>query len=362
MKKILLILILVSFTACQKMGASEYGVVFRKLPPSVGGGVGDQVLAPTSVKFLWPWESVYRIDTSVRSIEWGAKGDGTNPRDDDYVHTRARDGNEVALAVLIQYRVSDEPEKLVKLVREVGASDDEIENLVGVVARSDIRTFMSGLETDEFFRNEKKYEGERQILDGMQKRLAHYGIVVQNVNLKEHRFERQLPDGTIDQSYQEKINQVQAINEATKREELRKETILAEKQREYNDEKGEFDRSIAEANGYKNQAVFGGDAYFQAKKNDAEAILAAGQLEVKGIIEQVNALSGPGGAALLKLELAKSLLGSKSRFVLVEGGQGANSVAVQKIDTNQLMQQIGVFEGLKEKEAESKKTEAKEAP
>lgn len=342
-----LVLIVLVLGACQKMGASEHGVVFRKLPPSLGGGIANHVYGPTSVKFMLPWESIYRIDTSVRSIEWGAKGEGMNPLDDDYVHTRAKDGNEVALAVLIQYRVSEDPEKLVRLVREIGTSDEEIEKLVSVVARSDIRTFMSGLETDEFFRNEKKYEGERKIREGMEERLAHYGIIVQNVNLKEHRFERQLPDGQIDQSYQEKINQVQAINEKTKREELRRDTVLAEKKSEYNEAKGEFDRAIAEATGYKSQAVFGGDAYYQSKKNDAEAIRAAGQSEVKGIVEQVNALSGPGGVALLKLEIAKNLLASGSRFVVVDSGKGSDGIAVQKTDMNQLMKQIGVLEGMK---------------
>lgn len=348
MKRLVLILVILVLGACQKMGPSEHGVVFRKLPPSLGGGVSNHVYGPTSVKLMWPWESVYRIDTSVRSIEWGPKGDGASHNDDDYVHTRAKDGNEVALAVLVQYRVSDEPDKLVKLVREVGASDDEIENLVAVIALSDIRTYMSTLETDEFFRNEKKYEGEKLVREGMEKRLAHYGIIVQNVNLKEHRFERQLPDGTIDQSYQEKINEVQAINERTKREQLRKDTVLEEKNREYNDAKGEFDRVVAEAMGYKNQAIDAGESYYQAKKNEAEGILAVGQAEVKGIIEQVDALSGPGGAALLKLEIARNLLAGGSRFVLVDNGKGADGIAVQKIDTNQLLQQIGILEGMKD--------------
>ncbi len=346
--KVISLILLLALSACQKMGPSEYGVVFRKLPPSLGGGISKSVVPPTNIKIMYPWESVYRIDTSVRTIEWGQKGNPNDPTDDDYVQTRAKDGNEVAQAVVIQYRVSDDPAKLVSLVRKVGASDQDIEDLVRVIARSDVRTYMSQLETNEFARNEKKYEGERRIRDGMHKRLEAYGVVIQNVNLKEHRFERPLPNGKIDSSYQERINEVQAISQQIKREELRKETVLAEKQREYNDAKGEFDRAIAEATGYKNQAVFSGDAYFEAKKNNAEAVLASGQSEVKGIIEQVNALSGPGGAALLKLELAKSLISSGSRFVLVDNGKGADGIAVQKVDTNELMRQIGVFEALKD--------------
>jgi hypothetical protein len=346
LQRIALVTVLFVLAACQKMGPSEYGVVFRKLPPRLGGGIASNVVPPTNVKLMFPWESVYRIDTSVRTIEWGQKGDPNDPSDDDYVQTRAKDGNEVAQAVVIQYRVSDEPEKLVRLVREIGASDDEIERLVRVVARSDVRRYMSQLETNEFARNEKKYEGERLVREGMAKRLEPYGVIIQNVNLKEHRFERQLPNGNIDSSYQERINEVQAINQQIKREDLRVETVLAEKKREYNDAKGEVERAIAESQGYKNQAVSSGDAYFAAKSNDAQAILAAGQSEVKGIIEQVNALAGPGGVALLKIELAKSLKASDSRFVLVDGGQ--EGINVKKVDTNELMRQIGVFEGLKD--------------
>ena len=68
------------------MEATEYGVRFRKLPPQFGGGVADKVVAPGEVAFVFPWDSIYRFDTSLRRLSWGAHGKGSDPRSQDYVH------------------------------------------------------------------------------------------------------------------------------------------------------------------------------------------------------------------------------------------------------------------------------------
>lgn len=348
MRFAVLLFVLLGTSACQQMGTSEYGVIFRKLPPELGGGVSKNIVEPGQTVFLMPWESIYRFETRVRNLEWGRKPNGEMAID-DFVHTRAKDGNEVALAVKIQYRVNSDPAKLVRLVREVATSDEEVEEIVSVIARSDIRTYMSELNTAEFFRNESKYEGEQRVREGMEKRLGFWGIDIENVNLKEHRFERVLADSSVDRSYQEKINEVQAIDERTKREGLRKETILAEKAREYNEAKGESDRTVAEANGFKQQGQYRGDAYFEAKKNEALAIRASGEAEVKGIVEQISALSGPGGEAILKLEIVRNLLKGDPKFVILNSEQGSSGdVSVRRVDTNELLRQIGAFEALKD--------------
>ncbi len=358
-KRVFIVLaLLLVCSGCKHMGPAEYGVRFRRLPPSFGGGLSKNVVPPGKMVVLWPWDTVYTFDTTMKSMEWGAKGEGTDIDHEDYVHTRALDGNEVALAVKIQYYVSREPEKLITLAKKIATSEEEVAQIVSSVARADIRTQMNYLRTSEFSVNDAKYRGEQQIKEAMTKRLAPFGIVIDSVNLKEHRFERLLPDGTLDHSYQEKINEVQTYDEQTKKEALRKETVENDKQAEYNKTEGDVNQIIAQADGYKDQSKLRGDGYFQAKSNEAQAILAAGTAEVEGITQQINALNGPGGEAILKLELGRQLLKNNPHFIVLGKGSGTSGIDVNKTDTNELLRQVGAFEALSEQAAKEQKTSA----
>jgi len=353
MKNLIIILLLIPLVACdagvKQLGATEYGVRFRKLPPTLGGGLASRVRLPGEMVFVWPWDRIYVLDTRIRNIEWGAQGKGSNKTHSDYVQTRASDGNEVSLAVRIQYSITKDPKVLRNLVQTVGTTNEEIEAIIVAAARADLRTYMNKLKTAEFFDNKAKYRGESEVLTALKQRLGGYGINVHSVNLKEHRFERVLLDGTVDRSYQERINQVQTLMQETERENLRKETVIADKKREKNNTQAMVNRLVAEADGYKEQSKFRGDAYQEARINNAEAVLAAGKAEVEGIREQVKALSGPGGNAILKLELAHQLLKNNPQFIVLQQPNKSDGIAVNRIDTNELLDQIGILEGLKEK-------------
>lgn len=337
-------------TGFQTMGPTERGVKFRILPPSLGGGVssGGSVIEPGETSVVMPWEKVYRFDTSIQKLEWGAAGEGSTPGREDYVQTRALDGNEVALAVKVEYHVSHDPERLVQLLQSVGTSNDDIRKLVIAVARSDIRTYMNDLKTSQFFDNEQKYgRGQTKVFEAMSARLHDYGIIVDQFNLGQHRFERELPDGQIDSSYQQKIDEVQTIDQETENVRRRKDTVIADKKRELALAQAGYNRSIAEADGVIKQATLRGDNYFKSREFEAKAILSAGQAEVEGVVEKINALSGPGGEEILKLEIARQLILSNAKYVLMGNGEAGSGLDVNKVDTNELLRQIGIVEGLK---------------
>ena len=67
--------------------------------------------------------------------------------------------------------------------------------------------------------------------------------------------------------------------------------------------------------------------------------------------EQINALAGPGGRALLRLDLAQQLTGGSQKFVVINQ-QGAMNV--QRTDVNQLLQTLGFVEALKEQPSREK--------
>lgn len=342
------ILGLLLLAGCQKMETTQYAVRFRKLPTFLFGGVSETVIAPGQTTAVMPWDSIYRFDTSVKDISWGGRIDGQDTKS-AHVHTRAMDGNEVALAVTIRYRVSPDARTLVKLVEEVATNDEQVRDVVIAVGRADIRTFMNELETSEFLDEKSRYEAVDKVTTSMRSRLSKYGIEVIRVALDDYRFERVLRDGSVDSSYQDKLTEIQKLREDTGREKSRIATIKAKKLQELNNAEAVVNRQIAEAQGYKKQAVLKGDGYFQAKSNEAQSILTSGKAAVEGIVEQINALAGPGGEAILKLELARELMKNSPQFVLLGNAQGTNNLEVNRIDTNDLMQQLGVFDALSAK-------------
>lgn len=372
MKKIVLVLLLgLCLCACQQMGPTQVGVRFRKLPSDIGpvsfGGVAPRIVAPGQLAILMPWDSIYTFDTSVRDVSWPRTEDvlGKSVKE-GFVNTRALDGNEVALAITVRYRVNIDPEKLAWLIQTVATNDAEVRELVISVARADIRTYMNELKTSAFLDEASRFAAVDKVRTSMQKRLSPYGIDVQAVILDDFRFERLLRDGTVDASYQEKITQIQKLQQDTEREKSRIETVKAKKLEEFNTVQAAVNRQIAESEGYKKQAALRGDGYYESKLNEAKGILATGRASVEGLKQQIDALSGPGAAAILKLEIARHIMQGDPKFVVVNQPNSSNSMNVQKLDTNQVLGQLGLMDAMsaaekkaeKENSAAGSKTEA----
>ena len=352
MRKIIALLFIAFFvSACQQMGPTQVGIRFRKLPADVGplsfGGVATDMVAPGQLAILMPWDTVYKFNTAVQDISWPSShnlGDGELKR--GFVNTRALDGNEVALAVTLRYRVVPDPAKLVKLVQHVAVNDAQVKELVVSIARADIRTFMNELRTSAFLDEKERFMAVDRVRASMQKRLEPYGIEMQAVILDDFRFERLLRDGTVDASYQEKITQIQKLREDTERETFRKETVRAKKQEEYNNVQAIVNRQVAEADGYRQQAALRGDGYFEYRSNEGKGILATGRAEAEGLKQQIEALSGPGATAILKLEIARQIMDGKPKFVVLNQPASGNGISVQRLDTNEVLRQLGVMEGV----------------
>ncbi|HMO17367.1 MAG TPA: SPFH domain-containing protein [Oligoflexia bacterium] len=349
----------------QKLEAGEYGVKFAKLPTWAGGGVQSKIIQPGEKEFIMPWEDLYRVDTTIQSISWGARGRGNRPAVEDSVQTRTVDGNEVLLAITVQYHV--DPKKVMHIIQNVagekGLSKDRIRILVSSIARADVRTHMNVLSTRDFFSQEARQQALDRLRKAMNARLNPEGIIIDSVIYNDHRFERVRSDGSVDDSYQQKIDQTQATNQETEQEIKRINVVVEEKKILFNEEQARVNRELEEAKGRKERAVLRGDSYFEARKIESERIEVVGMQEVEGLKKRIDALSGPGGKALLKMEIAEALVNSNAQFVLVNesGGKNANenNIGVQKTDTNELLRQVGIIEGLKDKEIDSNQSRVK---
>lgn len=338
----------------QQLGARERGVVFRRLPTFLGGGVSSAVHAPGTLVIVWPWDAIYRVDTGSRDVPLGEteldETESGAPHPGGFVFTRANDGNEVALKMTVRYRVRDSEESLVRLIQEVASSNEELERIVVAVSRAAVRQHMNELKTSGFLREQERYLAVDAVQIGIQDGLNAIipeGVEVLAVMLDRFEFARLLPGGGVDRSYQEKLNEALRLTEQTAQERLRIETVKEEGELREFEAQATVNRLMEEAQGIRKQAVARGDSYLTRRENEAKGILALGQAEVQGIVEKLDALSGPGGAAILRMEVAKALKDSDSRFVLMgrDAGDGS-SLEVQRVDTNALLQSLGLFEGI----------------
>lgn len=364
MRILFVVLVAVFSTGCdsgfQHMGPTEYGVRFRALPRFLGGGVGGpgSVASPLETIVVMPWETILRFDTSPQYLSWGrgmedVDGSGTAAvvvQSED-VHTRARDGNVAALKVAVRYRIKPSADSLVKLAQKVSVTEDGVRQLVIGIVRADIRTAMNYLRTPDFRDDKKRNEAVETAKELARKRLDAWGVELEDINLKQYRFVRLMPDGKEDTSYQDRLREIQEREQDIEGELSRIETMRAKKRTELLEAESIYNQRLAESKGYRDQAMLQADAHFTTKENEAKAILAEGRAEVEGMKKQLAALSGPGGQQLLKLEVARQLAKAAPRFVTMneQGGQG-NGIDVQRTDMNALIQQLGLIEAVKEGE------------
>lgn len=336
-----------ALTGCDRpirtMGPTEYGLKFRKLPEFLGGGLENSIIPSGQTVILFPWESLYRYNSSVREISWGP-----DSKFEEYLHTRTRDGNEVALAFTVRFQIVPELEKLLNTARFVATNDEGVQELVIAIARADIRNYMNELKTAEFIDPQARFRAINKVSDAMQGRLNFYGIRIVSVNLDDFRFERMLDDRKTDDTYQDRLDETQKLVQETEREVSRIDTVAAQKQQEYNDIQAKVNRIVEEAKGVLQQATAKGQSYLKVKDNEAKSILVKGKAEVEGMIEKINALSGSGGRALLKLDIARQLSHGSQSFIIMNNGNSSNDLSLNKTDTNQLLQQMGVVESMKE--------------
>ncbi len=328
----------------ETLGPSEHGVVFSALPPLLGGGIKKTVYSPKQKVFLMPWDTLYHFDTGLQTLSWGAKGEGDNQTTEDSVHTRAIDGNEVLLSMTVTYRVI--PEKLPYIVQRVGASAETIRKLITFVSRADIRTHMNYLHTNEVQLFEARQRRVEQVKSFMNERLQPEGIEVVDVIFDKALFYREKLDGTLDTSYQDQINETEQTSQKTEQERNRSKTVEEEMKQKFAEAEGAFFKVSEQADGILRQAEQRAQAKYEARVKDAERIHTVGLLEVEGMKKELEALSGPGGRALLRKEIAQALIERDPKFVVLNPSGGSGEVSVNKLDTNALVQQLGIITGV----------------
>jgi regulator of protease activity HflC (stomatin/prohibitin superfamily) len=233
-------------------------------------------------------------------------GEGGRPVADD-ITFKTKDGNNIHIDVNVMWRI--DPKKAAVLVAQVGQSINEIkERLVRPVSRSVIRDVFNEITSEEYYHVTVKNEMAGKAKDQLARELEPYGVLVDMLQVQQHRF---------DAEYQAAINaqkqaeaDVQKLIEQQKSMEEKKKSELQGKRAQWNQQ---LEEAMGEAGRTRNDA----DAYYQTKTNEAQAIIAEAQAEAEGIRKEAEALGKMGGDAYVKMQVAQRL--SQKRIVIVPG-------------------------------------------
>jgi regulator of protease activity HflC (stomatin/prohibitin superfamily) len=278
-----------------------------------------QIYAPGGVYFFLPflnaWTTLPIVQQNL-TMDDAASGDRPVP---DSVTFKTKDGNNIHIDVNVAWRI--DPQKADVVVSRVGQSITEIkERVVRPVSRSVIRDVFNEITSEEYYHVAVKTRMAEKARQQLASELAAYGILVDQLQVQQHRF---------DSEYQAAINaqkqaeaDVQTLGEQQKNIEVQKKSELEGKRSQWNKL---LEEAMGEAGRTRNEA----DAYYQTKTNEAQAVIARAQAEAEGVRKEAEALGKMGGDAYVKMQVAQQL--SKKRIIIVPGSN------VSTMDVNQMV-------------------------
>lgn len=310
-------------------GPTEVGVRTVKWSPIRAKGVEDRAYAPGSTYFFVPFlNDWHTFDTRLQTLEMTATTlRGDHPGRDDLVF-KTVDGNDISLDVIINYRII--PEKAPMILQEVAENDNEIrENVVRTVTRSKPRDIFGSLNTEQFYLADERAAKAEEVQKALNEILEPYGIIVEKVSTRDYRF---------NDAYQAAIEAKKVADQQAQKFKSETKATLEEYLSKVEGAKGDAARMKAEADGEYQRSVIEADAYYEQKTRIAQAIEAEGYAEAQGILKLNEALAGPGGAAMVKLQIAEAL--KEKRIVMLPfGGSGLD---VRSTDINALLELYGI--------------------
>ncbi len=327
----LLLFLLLGLGGCifQSTGETEVGV--RTVLFSLFGdtGVENTIYGPGSTYIILPvindWNT---FDIKLQNLEMTIDSNTGDRRGRDDLLFKTVDGNDISLDVIIAYRIN--PEKAPYILQYVAASDKELrEKVMRTVARSLPRDVFGELKTEEFYvaanRQAKAEEARKRLSDI----LEPMGIIVERVLPKDYRF---------NPAYQQAIEGKKIADQLVEKNKAATRAAYEEFRMKIEEARGEVNKMVAKADGEFEQSKIKADAYLEQQKRIAEAIEAEGKAEAEGITKLNQALAGEGGETMVKLEVAKALLGKQIYLLPISGG-GMN---LKTTDVNRLLELQGL--------------------
>jgi regulator of protease activity HflC (stomatin/prohibitin superfamily) len=309
--------------------STEVGVRVIKWSPLAKKGVMQKVYPPGATYFFPPGINAwYVFDTKLQNIEMTVSNRGARMGKDDLIF-KTIDGNDIALDVIIAYRI--DPNKAPEIIMNVAQSNPELEErLVRPITRNVTREQFGALKTEDFYIANKRTEKAETAKNILNTILNPYGVIVESVLPKDYRF---------NPAYQKAIEEKKVADQMVERFKSETKATIEEYLQRVQQETGEVNKMVAEVDGQFAMAKINADAYYEQQTMIAKAIEAEGLAQSKGIEKMVAALNSAGGRTMVKMKLAEALVGKK--IILLPLGE-TGGIDLKTTNVNELLKLYGV--------------------
>ncbi|MFA6218111.1 MAG: SPFH domain-containing protein [Candidatus Omnitrophota bacterium] len=309
--------------------STEVGIRVIKWSPFAKMGVVKTVYPPGATYFFAPiingW---YTFDTKLRNMEMTISERGARFGKDDLVF-KTIDGNDIALDVIIAYRI--DPKQSPDILMHFAQSNRELEErLVRPISRNVTREVFGTLKTEDFYVANKRTEKAEMVKAVLNQILNPSGVIVESVLPKDYRFPL---------AYQKAIEEKKIADQMVERFKSEVKAVVEEYLQRIQQANGEVNKMVAQVDGEYLKAKINVDAYYEQQVMIAKAIEAEGVAEAKGIEKMVEALNSSGGKTMIKLKLAEALAGKK--ILLLPFGE-SGGLDVKTTNINDLLKVYGL--------------------
>ncbi len=267
-------------------------------------------------------QNLYILDKSEQSTPMTSANISAEYPQGNPVILKTRDGGDVSLDLIIQYRlISNMADNVVK---NTGIGNTYKEKWIRDYAKTICRYEFGELEIGEFPEAEKRRQKTQEASEELDRLLNQHGILMTSLNFIDYRYyreyaekiqERRIADKEVQEQRSRgkaaKENQERVVTEETKKLDVAISRFRGQLYNMEIDAKAEAAKVKQEGIAYLLKAKFDADAEYERLRKDAEAILAVKEAEAAGILALRDALEGEGGRNLVKLEYAKRLREAK---------------------------------------------------
>jgi hypothetical protein len=267
-------------------------------------------------------QDLYILDKSEQSTPMTSANISAEYPQGNPVILKTRDGGDVSLDLIIQYRLISKMADHV--VQNTGTGDVFKEKWIRDYAKTICRYEFGELEIGEFPEAEKRRLKTGEASKELDRLLNQHGIMMTSLNFIDYRYyreyaekiqERRIADKEVQEQKSRgdaaKENQERVITEETKKLDVAVSRFRGQLYDMEIDAKAKAEKIRQEGIAYLLKANLDADAEYERLKKRAEAILAVREAEAAGILALRDALEGEGGRNLVKLEYAKRLRNAK---------------------------------------------------
>ncbi|MFW5857980.1 MAG: hypothetical protein ACOCX4_08880 [Planctomycetota bacterium] len=302
------VLVLVSIRVGRVSG-TEVGVILNKMSGEM------EVISQSGVRiYNGITQDFYVLDRTIQTVFMSHENG-------DALKVKTIDGSDVYVDLKVQYSI--DPTRADVVLRTSGPGDGYKEKWVWDYIRSISRDHLGALTTEQFY---DSGERDKMILAAeaqAKEALLPFGVHIEDIVIpRKPRFyaeyealikKKKLADQAVleEQSKARAAQQRQAtlITQETNRMNVAVKEFEGKMRQKVIQAEAEGERVRQTADGAYDRITIGAEAEFIKLQEHAKAILARKKAEAEGIEKLKNALEGPGGRNMVKLEYARRLKG-----------------------------------------------------